>query len=130
MAGHILRRIFREAVYACKFNAAHSLYTNHNVDKQRLLASCFGVYAELLPERYIRHQSAEDASSGSSGLALEPEGLETELDDVTKAVPGVDGIRANSLCRNGDDLVVANEVLGQRVTRITGHYRLREKKKR
>lgn len=110
-----------------KVKAAHSVHTSYNIDKQRLLTSCFGVFAKLLPERYLRRQGAEDTSSKGSGLVLEPEGLETELDDVTKIFPSVDGIRAGPLYHHGDDLVTANEVLGQPVTCIAGHCCLGEK---
>lgn len=104
-----------------KVKAAHPLNASHDVDEQRLLTRRFGVFAELLPEGYLRHQGAEDASSESSGLALEPEGPEAELDDMIKTWPGVDSIRADALHRNWDDLVAADEVLGQPVTRMAGH---------
>lgn len=101
-----------------KLKAAHSLDARHDVDKQGLLTICFGVLAELLLEGCLRRQGAEDASSESSGLGFEPEGLETELDDIIKILPRVDGVRAGPLNRNGDDLVAADEVLGQTVARL------------
>lgn len=93
-----------------------------------MLTICFGVLAELLLEGCLRRQGAEDASSESSGLGFEPEGLETELDDIIKILPGVDGVRAGPLNRDGDDLVAADEALGQTVARLAGHWRLGEKK--
>lgn len=113
-----------------KLKAAHSLDARHDVDKQGLLTICFGVLAELLLEGRLRRQGAEDASSESSGLGFEPEGLETELDDIIKILPGVDGVRAGPLNRNGDDLVAADEVLGQTVARLAGHWRLGKKRRR
>lgn len=85
-----------------------------------MLTICFGVLAELLLEGCLRRQRAEDASSESNGLGFEPEGLETELDDITKILPGVDGVRAGPLNRDGDDLVAADEALGQTVRTSRG----------
>lgn len=49
-AGHVLGRVFREAMCEYKVKAAHPPNASHDVDEQRLLTRRFGVFAELLPE--------------------------------------------------------------------------------
>jgi hypothetical protein len=80
---------------------AHSRYTSHDVDKQRLLpTSRCRVLAELLPERHVWREGAEDASGENGDLYLELERLEAELNDMPKALPGVNSIRADTLHRH------------------------------
>lgn len=67
--------------------AAHPLYACHGIDKQMLFTRRFGVFAELLPERHLRRQGAENVSSESSGLALSPRDLKRNWTTQPKSCP-------------------------------------------
>lgn len=107
--------------------AAHSPYPRHHIDKKRLFPSRLRIFTERLPKRYVWRKGAKDPSGKISGFYLELERLEAELNDIAKVLPSVHSVRADSLHRDGNDLVAADELLGQCIARLAVHRRLREK---
>ncbi len=110
-----------------KVQATHTAYTSHHVDEERLLARLGHLFAELLPEGHIGCQRAKDTSGKSCRLSLELEGLEAELNHVTKVLSGVDCVRADALHSDWGDGVPADELLGRPVAGVAAHRRLGKK---